>query len=257
MNIKNLYTNEVNLVKREYSDLKNKFKSFDSKKANWKKINTRMLMFFFSIPLFAMSAAILKAVAMLGLNPNESMWNSFSEITSLTYGQWLVIAAVFFAIFGSLVSKTKIMDSLSLVSGLLMNFIIDPFIALLYDPIQSFIGLTEVDSTLDWISSWQAWIIFFAGFTLQVFAISLWITAEFALRPLDLFIKRISERSGKKYGNIWIIWSAISATVSLILFATITKVPLTLGIGSIVLMFITGHLVAFIYNNLKKLVNQL
>lgn len=254
----NLYekiTNEKNLFQQEYVEIKTKLKNGFSKdeKINFLK---RFIMISISIPIFALGVAFIERVGKLGMFPIDSFLMSLSYVSNLSYSEWLLVFTAILITLGILLSKKKIQDTPAYITGFCLNLLVGPIINALADPLRNFIGLTSDSSTKEWLSSWEAWIIFISGIFCQTLGIGMWVASNIALRPYDMLIQRSSDRLNKSYTFYWIFYESIFATSSLIMYFTNSKVQLTLGVGSFIVLVIGGFIAGKWIKIFKKIISK-
>ena len=176
-----------------------------------------------------------------------SGYDRATGLGGISYPTWLIINAVVMITIGILISDNKISDSPAYITGLTLTFLTAPIGEAIKGPIEAFTNLSTSDMTLsllDWTKSPEAWLIFLAGFIVQTVAIGAWISSNLAMRPYDIFLKRISDKTPLSYNALWILFEGSFTLISLSLIYSL-GLRETIGVGSIIVLTTGGFIVTF------------
>lgn len=170
-----------------------------------KELIKRYILFIISLFFSALGVAITKHGA-LGVSPISSVANVFSiKFTSLSLGMWLIIWNCMLIVGQILILRKdfKILQLLQIPLSFLFGYFTD-------------FGMWCVSSIP--VNSYIIQILFvLTGIIILGFGVSLSVIANVIMNSGEAFVKAISDKSGKNFGNIKIGFDVCNVILSLLL----------------------------------------
>ncbi len=220
-------------------------------------LSKKIAFLFIAIVLMGFSQSILSYTSKIGMSPLDAFTKSFGSIFGMNYPQMnyivvlgLIIVTLSFTKKGSYLTTSTIFItgfSLAFFVGFLSNYVVCFFPGLIKD--------TSSGGTTSYYfkNIWLGILWFFIGYSLLTIAIGIWINVNFAMRPYEALQERIMDRFEKLNPIIlrnsldlfFIILAIISSLISLKTqgkqFFGGEDPALTVGVGTIIIMFTAGY----------------
>jgi len=172
---------------------------------NKKEITKRYILFIISLFFIALGIAFTKK-SILGISPNSSIPNVFSlRFTHVSLGTWLILYNVIMVILQVLILRRdfKLIQLLQIPLSVVFGYFTDFGVWCL----SSF----EIHSYI------MQLVMVFIGVIVLAFGIALSVIANVIMNSAEAFVKAISDRTGKKFGNVKVVVDIANVAISVIL----------------------------------------
>lgn len=232
----------------QYFSIENKIKKDEGKKA-YNKIS----FFFGAVILMSFAQAILSYTPRVGMSPIDSLIQSTAYLLNTGYSL-INYYAVYLLVFTAIVlskPEDKIKVSTSFVTGYALAYLVQ-IVAFYILPMLSFAGLMwDAENHNGKTASIYFGLLWFSlGFIALCLSIGMWVSSQIALRPYEIFIIKMQEKTLLSFSNLRIIFDLSFAILALLVSLIASSVyenifildSLTIGLGTIVFIVFCGRL---------------